>query len=106
MEVIGVVGSAEDADEAIARYYPDVLTLDIAMPGMNGLTYLSRLMQTQPIPVVVVASSALVGSAACERATRLGASSCFDKARLILDSKRFLKALRMAKKGTIDLAYA
>ena len=58
---IEVVGSAPDpyvAREKIAKLRPDVLTLDIEMPRMDGLTFLEKLMTHYPLPVVVVSSLA------------------------------------------------
>lgn len=54
-----VVGNASDALEAaerIARLKPDVITLDVEMPGMNGIAFLKKLMQNNPLPVVMVSS--------------------------------------------------
>src|SRR5271163_70670 len=56
---IEVVGTAPDpiiALEKIKRLKPDVLTLDIEMPRMDGLTFLKQLMQTQPMPVILISS--------------------------------------------------
>ena len=58
---IEVVGTAPDpiiALEKIKRLKPDVLTLDIEMPRMDGLTFLKQLMQTQPMPVILISSLA------------------------------------------------
>ena len=58
---IEVVGTAPDpiiALEKIKRLQPDVLTLDIEMPRMDGLTFLKQLMQTQPMPVILISSLA------------------------------------------------
>ncbi|HVO98292.1 MAG TPA: chemotaxis response regulator protein-glutamate methylesterase [Bryobacteraceae bacterium] len=54
---IGVVGTAPDpivALDKIQRLKPDVLTLDIEMPRMDGVTFLKQLMQTQPMPVILI----------------------------------------------------
>src|SRR5665648_1206017 len=62
---IEVVGSASDPYEAVAKIaenLPDVITLDIEMPRMDGLTFLSKLMKQHPIPVVVISSIAGEGS--------------------------------------------
>jgi two-component system chemotaxis response regulator CheB len=58
---IEVVGTAPDpiiALQKIKRLKPDVLTLDIEMPRMDGLTFLKQLMQTQPMPVILISSLA------------------------------------------------
>ena len=58
---IEVVGTAPDpivALEKINRLKPDVLTLDIEMPRMDGLTFLKQLMRTQPMPVILISSLA------------------------------------------------
>jgi two-component system chemotaxis response regulator CheB len=75
-EGIEVVGSAADpyaAREKIAQLRPDVLTLDIEMPRMDGLTFLEKLMQHYPLPVVVVSSLSPKGSEVAMRALALGA---------------------------------
>ncbi len=57
--MISVAGTASDPYEAaslIAREVPDVITLDIEMPRMNGLTFLTKLMNQYPVPVVIVSS--------------------------------------------------
>jgi two-component system chemotaxis response regulator CheB len=73
---IEVVGTAMDpyvARERIVELEPDVLTLDIEMPKMDGLSFLSKLMKHHPIPVVVVSSLAPENSETALRALRLGA---------------------------------
>jgi two-component system chemotaxis response regulator CheB len=73
---IEVVGSACDpyvAREKILKLDPDVLTLDIEMPRMNGLTFLRILMEHHPLPVVVVSSLAQAGSQAALDALDAGA---------------------------------
>jgi len=73
---IEVVGSACDpyvAREKIIQLSPDVLTLDIEMPRMDGLTFLRILMQHHPLPVVVISSLAQHGSQAALEALEAGA---------------------------------
>ncbi len=73
---IEVVGSACDpyvAREKIAQLDPDVLTLDLEMPRMDGLTFLRILMKHHPLPVVVVSSLAQHGSQAAMDAVEAGA---------------------------------
>ena len=73
---IEVVGSACDpyvAREKIMRLNPDVITLDLEMPRMDGLTFLRILMQHHPMPVVVVSSLAQAGSQVAMDALDAGA---------------------------------
>lgn len=73
---IEVVGGAADpyvAREQILLHHPDVLTLDIEMPRMDGITFLKKLMAAHPLPVIVVSSVGTAGSAASIEALRSGA---------------------------------
>ena len=56
IQVIDEATDAYDAREKIFRHKPDVITLDIEMPRMNGLEFLKKLMVHAPMPVVVVSS--------------------------------------------------
>lgn len=73
---IEVVGTAPDpfvAANKIQALSPHVLTLDIEMPGMDGLTFLKKLMQHRPMPVIVISSLAQRSCASALEAMRLGA---------------------------------
>jgi two-component system chemotaxis response regulator CheB len=75
-EDIDVIGSAIDpyvAREKIIKLKPDVITLDVEMPRMDGLSFLSKLMKHYPLPVVVVSSLTPKNSEAAIRALALGA---------------------------------
>ncbi|MCU0953087.1 MAG: chemotaxis response regulator protein-glutamate methylesterase [Hyphomicrobium sp.] len=81
---IEVVGEAENpivAREAIKRLDPDVLTLDIEMPEMNGLDFLEKIMRLRPMPVIVVSTLTQRGAEATIRALELGAVDCIEKPR-------------------------
>ena len=74
---IKVVGSAVDpyvARDKIVHLRPDVLTLDLEMPRMDGLTFLAKLMRYFPLPVIVVSSLTPKGSDTALRAMGLGAA--------------------------------
>jgi two-component system chemotaxis response regulator CheB len=80
--VIVVIGSASNPYEAaalIAREVPDVITLDLEMPRMNGLTFLKRLMNQHPLPVVVVSSFTEERRELAIEALALGASEIITK---------------------------
>jgi Chemotaxis response regulator containing a CheY-like receiver domain and a methylesterase domain len=73
---IEVVGTAADpliAREKIKQLNPDVLTLDVEMPHMDGLTFLENLMRLRPMPVVMVSSLTVQGAEVTLRALELGA---------------------------------
>lgn len=73
---IKVVGTAQDplaARELIKQLNPDVLTLDVEMPRMDGLEFLSRLMKLRPMPVVMISSMTARGSEVTLQALELGA---------------------------------
>lgn len=56
LEIIGTACDAMDAMEKIKKLHPDVVTLDVEMPKLNGIDFLKRLMPIHPVPVVVVSS--------------------------------------------------
>ncbi len=77
-----VVGSAidpYDARDKILQLSPDIITLDLEMPRMDGLSFLSKLMKYHPLPVVVVSSQAEEGSHAAMTALELGAVEIIPK---------------------------
>jgi two-component system chemotaxis response regulator CheB len=79
---IEVVGSAIDpyvAREKIVKLRPDVITLDVEMPRMDGLSFLAKLMKHFPLPVVMVSSLTPQGSDAAIRALALGAVEVISK---------------------------
>ncbi len=73
IEVVGTAADPYAAREKIASLKPDVLTLDIEMPRMDGLTFLEKLMAAHPMPVVVVSSLTPASSPMAFRALELGA---------------------------------
>ncbi len=96
---IDVVGTASDADQAraeIKRLAPDVLTLDVEMPGLSGLEFLARLMRLRPLPVVMVSSRTHEGSAAALDALALGAVDAIAKPQGVHEAglARFAAALQ------------
>ena len=73
IEVVGTANDPYDARERIVELRPDVMTLDIEMPRMDGLSFLSKLMEHFPLPVVVVSSLTPHNSDTALRALALGA---------------------------------
>ncbi len=79
--VVGQACDPEAARTAIKTLNPDVVTLDIDMPGMNGLEFLERIMRLRPTPVVMVSTLTASGADATLRALALGAVECVVKPR-------------------------
>ncbi|MDH4248219.1 MAG: chemotaxis-specific protein-glutamate methyltransferase CheB, partial [Deltaproteobacteria bacterium] len=73
IEVVGVAGDPFDASEKIEALNPDVMTLDLEMPKMDGLTFLRSLMKHHPMPVVVVSAYTTKGSRLALEALEAGA---------------------------------
>jgi two-component system chemotaxis response regulator CheB len=79
---IAVVGEAADpieARQAIKTLNPDVITLDVEMPNMNGLDFLERIMRLRPMPVIMVSTLTSRGAEATLNALELGAVDCIAK---------------------------
>ena len=82
LEVIGTAGDPYIAREKIKALNPDVLTLDIEMPRMDGLTFLEKLMRGHPMPVVMISSLTDKGADTTLRALSLGAVDYVSKPKL------------------------
>ncbi|WP_426958712.1 protein-glutamate methylesterase/protein-glutamine glutaminase [Muricoccus radiodurans] len=79
IEVVGLACDSTEARQAIKALNPDVLTLDIEMPAMNGLEFLDKIMRLRPMPVIMVSSLTSRGADATLRALELGAFDCVAK---------------------------
>ena len=86
MEVVGVAPDPIVARELIKQTNPDVLTLDVEMPRMDGLDFLEKLMRLRPMPVVMVSSLTERGSEITLRALELGAVDFVTKPKLSIQS--------------------
>jgi len=76
IEVVGMAGDPLEARQAIKDLNPDVITLDIEMPNMNGLEFLEKIMRLRPMPVVMLSTLTQAGANATLRALELGAVAC------------------------------
>ena len=79
VNVIGQAGDAMEARNAIKQLNPDVVTLDIEMPNMNGLEFLDKIMKLRPMPVIMVSTLTHRGAEASLMALEIGAFDCVGK---------------------------
>lgn len=79
IEVVGTAADPYFARQKIISLQPDVITLDVEMPRMDGLTFLEKLMAAKPMPVVMVSSLTQSGAEVTLRALELGAVDFFAK---------------------------
>lgn len=86
IEVVGQAVDPIDAREKIKRLDPDVLTLDIEMPKMDGITFLANLMRLRPMPVVMISTLTEKGADATFKALALGAVDFVAKPKVDLRS--------------------
>lgn len=79
IEVLGFANDPIEAREQIKKLNPDVVTLDIEMPKMNGLDFLEKIMRLRPTPVVMVSTLTQAGADVTLEALELGAVDCVGK---------------------------
>jgi two-component system, chemotaxis family, protein-glutamate methylesterase/glutaminase len=79
IEVVGAAKSALEARDLIKQLNPDVMTLDVEMPEMDGLSFLERVMRLRPMPVVMVSTLTAKGTETAISALALGAVDCVVK---------------------------
>lgn len=79
IEVLGFANDPIEAREQIKKLNPDVVTLDIEMPKMNGLEFLEKIMRLRPTPVVMVSTLTQSGADVTLQALELGAVDCVGK---------------------------
>ncbi|GKS68311.1 two-component system, chemotaxis family, response regulator CheB [Nitrosomonas sp. PY1] len=107
MEVIGAAADPLIAREMIREKNPDVLTLDVEMPRMDGIDFLEKLMRLRPMPVVMVSTLTEKGSEVTFRALELGAVDFVSKPKIgIVDglkeySSEITNKIRIAKAARI-----
>lgn len=103
VRVVGTAANAQEALEQIESLSPNVLTLDVEMPGMSGIELLGELMETRPMPIVMLSSLTQAGTETSLKAFELGAVECFPKP-LKATPEQFAKTV--GKLGKIVLAAA
>jgi len=110
LAVVGTAGDPYVAREKIKALNPDVLTLDIEMPRMDGLTFLEKLMRGHPMPVVMISSLTSRGADTTLRALSLGAIDYVSKPKLdvsigtIEQAEEILAKVKAAAKARVRKA--
>ncbi|MFN3215185.1 MAG: chemotaxis response regulator protein-glutamate methylesterase [Acidimicrobiales bacterium] len=105
IEVVGTAVDPHDARAKIKALNPDVLTLDVEMPKMDGITFLSNLMRLRPMPVVMVSSLTEPGADVTFAALELGAIDFITKPKLDIAeglegyAQELVEKVRMAAKA-------
>jgi len=79
IEVVGTAGNPLMARDAIKAQNPDVITLDVEMPGMNGLDFLEKIVRLRPTPVIMVSNLTGAGTETAIAAMQIGAVDCIAK---------------------------
>ncbi len=98
IEVVGAVPDPIVARDKIKQLNPDVLTLDIEMPRMDGISFLEKLMALRPMPVVMISSLTQEGAEATLRALELGAVDFIAKPAINLQSGLLAKQAEIVAK--------
>lgn len=110
MQLVGPAQDAYVARELVNQHSPDVITLDIEMPKVDGLTFLDRLMKARPTPVVMISTLTEQGAEATLRALELGAVDFIPKPKLNVAEgidayqETILEKVRQASKANIKSA--
>jgi two-component system chemotaxis response regulator CheB len=111
IEVVGVAPTGEQAIAEVERLQPDLLTLDMQLPGMDGLEVVQRLMGSNPLPIVILSAKVARGSERAAEALAAGALEVLAKDMLRLDRPddlwaqamrsrlRRLSSMRVARPG-------
>lgn len=106
IEVVGMAPEPHAAREMIKALNPDVVTLDVEMPGMDGLSFLEKIMRLRPMPVIMCSTLTARGAEVTIEALRLGAVDCIakpsgDPRQIERDGALFRKMVRDAARFSV-----
>jgi two-component system, chemotaxis family, protein-glutamate methylesterase/glutaminase len=103
LEVMATAGDPFQAAEKMRNDIPDVITLDVEMPRMDGLTFLKKIMSQHPVPVVICSSLTTEGSDTISKAIQYGAVEIITKPQI--GTKVFLEESRINVCDSIKSAF-
>tara|TARA_B110001454_G_scaffold213634_1_gene232143 strand:+ start:1730 stop:2164 length:435 start_codon:yes stop_codon:yes gene_type:complete len=98
LRIVGIASDAEETFHLIRETDPDVITLDVAMPGMDGMAVLERIMKEEPRPVIMLSSLMREGDPMRVEAEAKGAAGCFNKSRMVTQAAELIAMIK-------DVAY-
>lgn len=98
IEVIGTASDPYIAVQKIQKEKPDVITLDIEMPRMDGLTFLKKIMMQAPMPVIVISNQTVEGAEVAIKALEAGAVDVMSKPNLSSEENINESRIRLADK--------
>lgn len=106
IEVVGLAPEPHAAREMIKALNPDVVTLDVEMPGMDGLSFLEKIMRLRPMPVVMCSTLTARGAQVTIEALRLGAVDCIAKPsgnplEIVRDAELLRKTVKSAARSRV-----
>ncbi|MEM9422406.1 MAG: chemotaxis response regulator protein-glutamate methylesterase [Pseudomonadota bacterium] len=105
IEVVGTASDPYEAREAIKALSPDVITLDVEMPRMDGISFLEKIMRLRPTPVIMVSTLTHKGAAASVQALSMGAFECVGKPNPAEGPEGFSKLRTLVKQAGKSRAY-
>ena len=105
LTLVGTAPDAYVAKDMVKRFNPDVITLDIEMPRVDGLTFLDRLMKAKPTPVVMISTLTEKGADATMLALELGAVDFIPKPKIDVQAK-FMAFQKLVTSKIIEAAGA
>lgn len=105
LEVVGTAADADEARELMRETLPDVIALDIEMPGLGGLAFLEEIRGFwRKVAVIMVSSSTTRAAPVCEQAFENGAFACFDKSNLVANCAKLARLIKEAAAGEMNRA--
>ncbi|AOF96695.1 response regulator [Sphingobium sp. RAC03] len=103
VQVVGIARNGEEAIDMIRLEKPDVVTLDIAMPGKDGMAILDEIMDMDPCPVIMLSSLMREGAPIVAEAMDRGAAACFNKAMIVREATRFITLIKAVAHGLVEM---
>src|SRR3546814_3297417 len=101
MDIVGIASNAERAEHLIAITDPDVITLDIKMPDMDGLQLLDRIMARKRRPVIMLSSLTVLGGRVQAECMTRGAAASFNTSHLICEAPQLIRLIHWVASGTL-----